>query len=117
MTVIPPGRVHWGYGFLGPSASDTTDLTSGEGCQALPTGAPAPEKLIEPVCFQLHLARRAVSMTKLGITYLPQRFKGAASQELPQQRTQGRTTLSNGPALTLAHLGVPSVPSLEDDAV
>lgn len=56
-------------------------------------------------------------MTKLGITYLPQRFKGAASQELPQQRTQGRTTLSNSPALTLAHLGVPSVPSLEDDAV
>lgn len=56
-------------------------------------------------------------MTKLGITYLPQRFKGAASQELPQQRTQGRTTLSNGPALTRAHLGVPSVPSLEDDAV
>lgn len=60
--------VHRGCGFLptrlgdpGPSASNSADLTAGEGCQAPPPWARSAAGLKELVCLQLHLAMKVAS--------------------------------------------------------
>lgn len=57
-----------------PSASNSTELIAGVGCQALPPWVPAAEGLKDLVCLQLHLARTAASVTKLETMYLSQTF-------------------------------------------
>lgn len=63
-------RVHQGHGFLptclgdpGPLASNSADLTAGEGCQAPPPRARSAAGLKELVCLHLYLAMKMASVT------------------------------------------------------